>query len=126
MVKDELYEKINERHEWDAATIVEAVLGLGSEVGEMTQLVRKSKFERLALKPGEMLAEMSDVLHYLVLACGCHGVTLDDLARINMMKMKARDEGNEQWFLALMYLVDIEGDLSAELDDIEKQMEAMR
>lgn len=126
MVKDELYEKINERHEWDAATIVEAVLGLGSEVGEMTQLVRKSKFEHVVSKPGEMLAEMSDVLHYLVLACGCYGVTLDDLARINMMKMQARDEGNEQWFLALMYLVDIEGDLSAELDDIEAQMEAMR
>lgn len=100
---DELYGRINERHIMDSMTIGEAALGLASEAGEVAQLIRKDRYEGKSLNEGEMLMELSDVLHYLVLACSCYGITLDDLARVNTAKMAAKDDGQLDGFDAAMH-----------------------
>lgn len=120
-----LYERINERHDMGEMTIVEAALGLVSESGEVAQLVRKREFETQALNVGEMLTELSDVLHYLVLACSCYGVTLADLGEINRVKLKARDMGNEKVFNAMMHHYDEFADSVDELAKVENALEVV-
>lgn len=126
MVKDELYETVNARHSWSHNTVLEAALGLASEAGEVAQLVRKGRFESIPIRPGVMLMELSDVLHYLMLACACYGVTLEQVGDINAAKMKARDDGNGQWFEALMYQFDIDKDFGEQMDEVKAHLEALR
>lgn len=83
-----IYTMIDKRH--GGATLKDVVLGLASESGECAQLVRK-EMEDIALKPGEMIMELSDVWHYLVLGCACFGITLEDLMMVNKAKMRALD-----------------------------------
>ena len=83
-----IYTMIDKRH--GGATLKDVVLGLASEAGECAQLVRK-EMEDIALNPGEMIMELSDVWHYLVLGCAYYGITLDDLMMVNQAKMRALD-----------------------------------
>lgn len=83
-----IYTMIDKRH--GGATLKDVVLGLASESGECAQLVRK-EMEDIALKPGEMIMELSDVWHYLVLGCAYYGITLEDLMMVNQAKMRALD-----------------------------------
>lgn len=86
----------------------EVVLGLASEVGEIAQCLRKSDFEFCNFDDAEVLMELGDVLHYLVLACYHFDISLADLARMNRRKLKCRDLGRYDGFMALfkLYLKD--------------------
>lgn len=81
---------------WD--NLREACEGLASESGELLQCQRKMTYERTMIPPGEFLIEAADVLHYLALFCRQAGVGVDDLANINMSKLKARDLGRQADF----------------------------
>lgn len=84
----DIYTMIDKRH--GGATLKDVALGLASESGECAQLVRK-EMEEVKIKPGEMVMELSDVWHYLVLGCACFGITLEDLMMVNKAKMRALD-----------------------------------
>lgn len=121
-----LYERITERHVMDGETIKEAALGLASEAGEVVQLVRKNVYDGQKLSEGEMLVELSDVLHYLVLACACYGITLEQLADVNGTKLKARDKGCGHLFDALMYgFSGVYGNFDEELAEINAAIEVV-
>ena len=124
-MNDEVYEKINERHEMDKHTLTEAALGLASEAGEVAQLVRKRDFEGCVLSTGSMLMELSDVLHYLILACSCYGLTLDELAEINMVKCHARDIGQGAHYEALMWHYDENNDFNHEMGIVRDALEVI-
>lgn len=83
-----IYNIIDKRH--GVATLDEIALGLTSESGECAQLVRKSG-EGDDILPGELVMELSDVWHYLVLGCAYYGITLEDLMMVNQAKMRALD-----------------------------------
>lgn len=83
-----IYTMIDKRH--GGATLKDVALGLASEAGECAQLVRK-EMEDVEIKPGEMVMELSDVWHYLVLGCAYYGIMLDDLMMVNQAKMRALD-----------------------------------
>lgn len=84
----DIYTMIEKKH--GCAMFIDVVLGLTSESGECAQLVRKSG-EGTNILPGEMVMELSDVWHYLVLGCACFGITLEDLMMVNKAKMRALD-----------------------------------
>lgn len=90
-----IYKMIEKKH--GGAMLIDVVLGLTSESGECAQLVRKSG-EGARFLPGEMVMELSDVWHYLVLGCACFGITMEDLMMVNQAKMRALDVGMRHVF----------------------------
>ena len=85
-------------------SLVEASLGLASEAGEVAQIIRKHEYESHGIKPGSLALELGDVLHYLVQACDYLGISLEELAALNAVKMKALDKGERRNFQALIAL----------------------
>lgn len=95
---EKLTKKVNERHPHAVMVPEEAAMGIASEAGEYLQLVRKWAYEEKPFDEGEAIVELSDVLHYVELACQGHGITLDDLARVNVTKIVAREKGEMRLF----------------------------
>ncbi len=93
---------VRDRHA--VASLVEAALGLTSEAGEVAQIIRKHEYESHGIKPGSLALELGDVLHYLVQACDYLGISLEELAALNAVKMKALDKGERRNFEALIAL----------------------
>lgn len=66
------------------------ILGLCGETGECADLIKKYMFQEHELDKDKMVEELGDVLWYCAeLATGL-GVTLDEVARRNIDKLKAR------------------------------------
>lgn len=140
---EELQEMVYERHDlgsrlkvcWNeektwteyGSTFEEATFGLLSEVGEVVQLVRKDKWDDHALNEGEMLMELGDVLHYLLLFCSLIGVDLETVARCNLLKLDALDKGERRMFERMMLEAGEEGAvLDDAMNDIEAALEVPR
>lgn len=100
----------------------EAAMGIASEAGEYLQLVRKWRYEEEVYNEGAALNELGDVLHYLVLACCQHGITLEDLMHINYLKMRAKDEELGEVFDRMMEQYPF-GYLDSLLENIEEVLE---
>lgn len=67
-----------------------AALGLPGEVGEVLELLKKHF--RDGKHPGDDLVyELGDVLHYLVVIAQAYGFTLHDLMSLNQGKLERRD-----------------------------------
>ena len=85
-------------------SLVEAALGLASEAGEVAQIVRKHEYESHGIKPGSLALELGDVLHYLAQSCDYLNISLEELAELNAVKMKALDKGERRYFEATIAL----------------------
>lgn len=60
------------------------------------------------------------MLHYLVLACLEHQITLEELARVNLIKIDARAKGEERAYnQAMDNVADGQIDLEDALDELE-------
>lgn len=66
-----------------------AVCGLGAEAGEVLALFQKVHQGHL-LKTEDVVKEMGDVLWMLSELCDVMGVSLGDVAQINIAKLRAR------------------------------------
>lgn len=97
-----LQEKVAARH---AKALVphEAASGLVREAAEYFHLADSWLHDGKPYNEGEALMELSDVLHYLMEACRDHGVSILDVARINLLKMEARDKGEGRAFEQIMH-----------------------
>jgi len=69
-----------------------AVLGLGiaGEAGEVTELIKKQVGHGHEPDPARLTKELGDVLWYLAMIADAYGTNLDDVARINLAKLRAR------------------------------------
>lgn len=115
----------------DENMLVESAIGLGSEVGEYQQCVRKAIFEGVKLNTGEVLLELSDIIHYYNLAI----LALEDkcfisekmIKVINKAKLYARDLGYGKYFED--YLTNMEIDRNTDIlhvvDAVIKEIEDM-
>ena len=65
-------------------------LGLGGEVVEFQNLVKKMTFHRHPVSGEKLANELGDALWYLALAADSLGYTLDDIATINLYKVAER------------------------------------
>lgn len=115
---EKLRAKVGERHPKQEMVPQEAAGGLVREAAEYFHLADSWAHDGKSYYEGEAIVELGDVLHYLVLACLEHQITLEELARVNLVKMEARDKGEERAYDKLMRGIDAIG-LEEALDELE-------
>lgn len=64
--------------------------GMCGEAGECIDLLKKTEFQGHPFNREEFLEELSDVLWYVAQAATGMGVTLDEVGRLNIDKLKKR------------------------------------
>lgn len=67
-----------------------SAIGLGGEVGEYLDKVKKLVFHGHQLSGEEIVLELGDALYYLTVAASIFGATLEDVAKLNNEKLKKR------------------------------------
>lgn len=67
-----------------------AAMGLAGEAGEVCDLVKKVQHHRAPLDEAKLKKELGDVLWYLAHACNVMGWSLDEIAALNIEKLRAR------------------------------------
>jgi NTP pyrophosphatase (non-canonical NTP hydrolase) len=65
-------------------------LGLAGESGEAVDLLKKHLFHDQPLDTDKLRKELGDVLWYLAAIATSAGLSLDDVARANVTKLRAR------------------------------------
>lgn len=98
----EFSKRIKERHNGGHFGLGEVCTGIASEGGEVVEEWRKYCYENKPLYQGNIVNEMADVLHYIVLGCEYFGIDIEDLAKVNNMKMDAIDAGKRDTFDLLL------------------------
>lgn len=117
---EKLRVKVGERHPKMEMVPTEAAGGLVREAAEYFHLADSWEHDGRRYNEGEAIVELGDVLHYIVLACLEHQITLEELARVNLIKMDARDKGEERAYNQIMNnMSDGDMDLKEALDELE-------
>lgn len=79
--------------ESSADTFLNALLGLGGEVGEMQDAVKKAWYHDGDLDLEKLDKEAGDVLFYITLYCISRNRNLSDIAQLNIDKLTKRYDG---------------------------------
>lgn len=74
------------------AGIAYCTLGLLDELGEISALIKREIRDGKTFSKAEITAEFGDLLWYLSEYCRCLGVSLGDVAHLNVAKLKRRKE----------------------------------
>lgn len=74
----------------DDNLLLEGVMGLNGEAGEVIELVKKHIFQCHELDKEKIAEELSDCLWYLTASAKAVGYTLEDIAALNIQKRKSR------------------------------------
>lgn len=72
------------------AQLINGVLGLTGEAGEVSDLVKKGIFHEKSIDLEHLKKELGDCAWYLAMICDACGFTLDDVMQTNIDKLKAR------------------------------------
>jgi NTP pyrophosphatase (non-canonical NTP hydrolase) len=70
--------------------IIQACFGLTGETGEVTDILKKILFHSHDFDRDALVKETGDCLWYLAELCSAWGITLDEVARTNVAKLRAR------------------------------------
>jgi len=70
--------------------LMDAAAGLAEESGEILGLVRKHAYQSHALPLDKLTTELGDALWCLTMTAKCAGLTLDQVAAANVVKLRAR------------------------------------
>lgn len=70
--------------------LMDAAAGLAEEGGEVLGLVRKHVYQQHPLDRGRLTRELGDVLWCLTIAARSAGVSLEEVARANVEKLRNR------------------------------------
>ena len=70
--------------------MMEGVLGLCGEAGEVADMVKKSAYQGHLMTTAGVAEELGDVLWYAALVAKAAGLTLDEVARGNIEKLWKR------------------------------------
>ena len=71
-------------------SLINAALGLSGESGEFADLIKKVVYHEHPLDKNKAILEIGDILWYAVLAARGLGVTLDQIAKMNIEKLQKR------------------------------------
>lgn len=74
----------------DRQQLFDAAAGLAEEAGEVLGLVRKHLYQGHALEADRLTKELGDALWCLAIAARSAGLSLDDIARANIEKLRRR------------------------------------
>lgn len=88
-------ERVQELHDQypPLSRLLTSAIGMSAEAGEFSEIVKKVLFQGKPLSEenlNHLRVELGDILWYMVQACLALGVTLDDIAIQNTMKLAAR------------------------------------
>lgn len=72
------------------AQLLNGVLGLTGEAGEVSDLVKKGVFHEKGINLEHLKKELGDCAWYLAMICDACGFTLDDVMQTNIDKLRAR------------------------------------
>ena len=99
---DHLHRRIeeirNQDYNCNPSLLLTAAIGLGSETGELQEIVKKIFFQGKPLTPENvfhMKRELGDILWYWTNACTALGLDPNDVIRENIDKLKSRYPGGE-------------------------------
>ena len=82
----------------DIAGLLNGVLGLTGEAGEVSDLVKKGIFHEKGIDINHLKKECGDVMWYVAMICDASGFTLDDVMQTNKEKLESRyPEGFDTW-----------------------------
>lgn len=124
---ERLAKKVGERHPKAEMVPVAAASGLVREAAEYFHLADSWAHDGHIYHEGAAIVELGDVLHYLVLACLEHQITLEELARVNLIKIDARAKGEERAYnQAMDNVADGQIDLEDALDELETALAVPR
>lgn len=70
--------------------LVNAILGLCGESGEVADLLKKKMFQGHELDKENLIYELGDIAWYLAEACEALDITLEDIFEKNIEKLKKR------------------------------------
>lgn len=70
--------------------LLNGVLGLAGETGEVADIIKKWKFQGHELDREKLIDELSDVCWYIAITCEALDVTLEDVMRHNITKLEKR------------------------------------
>ncbi len=73
-----------------APKLMQELLALQEEVGELSQLFSKEILYSRKIDRFDVLSEMGDILHYLVAIGVAHDFTLEDIIEHNTYKIKKK------------------------------------
>jgi NTP pyrophosphatase (non-canonical NTP hydrolase) len=65
-------------------------LGLAGESGEVADLIKKGVFHQQGIDKAKLTKELGDVLWYIAAICSNVNVSLEEVAGVNIAKLKAR------------------------------------
>lgn len=74
----------------DVAGLVNGLLGLSGEAGELTDLFKKWIFHDAPLDEEHAKKELGDVCWYIAMICHSMGWDMNEIMQINIDKLKAR------------------------------------
>jgi NTP pyrophosphatase (non-canonical NTP hydrolase) len=74
----------------DVAGLINGLMGLTGEAGELTDLFKKWIFHNAPLDEQHAKKEVGDVLWYVAMICHSMGWNMDEIMQMNIEKLKAR------------------------------------
>jgi NTP pyrophosphatase (non-canonical NTP hydrolase) len=77
-------------HEKDVAGLINGLMGLSGEAGELTDLFKKWIFHNAPLDEEHAKKEVGDVCWYIAMICHSMGWNLSAIMQMNIDKLKAR------------------------------------
>lgn len=77
-------------HDQDVAGLVNGLMGLTGEAGELTDLFKKWIFHNAPLDEEHAKKEVGDVCWYIAMICHSMGWDLDKIMQMNIDKLKSR------------------------------------
>lgn len=75
---------------YETAALLNGVLGLTGEAGEVSDLVKKGIFHEKGIDREHLEKELGDVMWYIALICHTCCFDLDEIMQINIDKLKSR------------------------------------
>lgn len=76
----------------ESAKLTYPLLGLNGEIGEVCEKVKKHIRDGRELDKDDLTKELGDVLWYLAITARDLGINLQDVAEVNIAKLKSRKE----------------------------------
>jgi len=77
-------------HKKDVAGLINGLMGLTGEAGELTDLFKKWIFHNAPLDEQHAKKEVGDVCWYIAMICHSMGWSMDEIMQMNIDKLKAR------------------------------------
>ena len=70
--------------------LLNGLMGLNGEAGEAIDIYKKAMFQGHDIDIEEIIEELGDVLWYIALSADAISVSLDEIARLNIAKLRKR------------------------------------